>query len=130
MAKVIIAGSRTITDILVVRKAIEQRAFAIDELVHGNAEGVDRIAQRWAEGKEIPIKIFPAQWRKHDRAAGPIRNIEMAKYADCLIAIYDGKSKGTMHMIQTMNKLGKPVQIFDDKGNFRSKTQQEGADEI
>ena len=43
----------------------------------------------------------------HDKAAGPIRNRQMAEYADYLIAFWDGESRGTRNMIETMKKLGK-----------------------
>lgn len=62
-------------------------------------------------GRDIPVKRFPADWDRHGRAAGPIRNCQMAQYADALIAIWDGKSRGTKNMIDEMNKCGKPVLI-------------------
>ena len=55
--------------------------------------------------------MFNADWNKHGRAAGPMRNKQMADYADVLIAVWDGQSKGTKNMIDQMNKLNKPVFI-------------------
>ena len=54
-------------------------------------------------------KYIYLDWNKHGKAAGPIRNRQMAEYADCLIAVWDGKSRGTKNMIDEMNKLMKPV---------------------
>jgi predicted Rossmann fold nucleotide-binding protein DprA/Smf involved in DNA uptake len=113
--KVIIAGSRSITDVDAVCKAI-QKAFitswaasVITEVVCGMAPGVDTIGKSWAEAWAIPVKEFPADWDKYGKAAGPIRNRQMAEYADAAIVIWDGKSSGSKNMITTMNKLGKPV---------------------
>lgn len=111
MSKVIIAGSRGIEDWPKVHAILEKCQFSIDEVVSGGAAGVDHIGEDWAREKCIPYKVFTANWALHHKAAGPIRNLEMAKYADCLIAIWDGKSPGTKNMIETMSKLGKPVQV-------------------
>jgi len=112
--KVIIAGSRSITDIEEVASAIysmliEKRLLSIDEVVSGGAKGVDELGERWAADTGLDCKVFPANWDKHGRSAGILRNIEMADYADALIAIWDGKSKGTSHMILEMHKRNKLV---------------------
>jgi len=111
--KVIIAGSRTISDFFVVKTAIEKSGFEITEVVSGNAAGVDRLGERWAVQNNILITKFPADWNKHGKAAGFIRNREMAEYADALIAVWNGESAGTKDMIDQMKQRGKP--IFVDK---------------
>ena len=70
------------------------------EIVSGCAKGVDRAGEEWAKRNGVPIKPFPANWETYGRAAGPIRNQQMAAYADALIAIWDGKSRGTESMIE------------------------------
>lgn len=97
--KVIVAGSRSVTNDLVVDAAIEDSGFKITELVSGTARGVDRLGEDWAKSRCIAIKRFPADWNRYGKSAGYRRNVEMAEYADALIAIWDGKSKGTQHMI-------------------------------
>jgi len=109
--KVIIAGSRSIEDWTIVATAIRNSPFKITEVVSGGARGVDNLAESLADLHGMPVKLFPADWNKHGKAAGPIRNKQMAEYADCLIAIWDGESKGTSNMIQEMQKLNKPVHI-------------------
>lgn len=111
--KIIIAGSRTITDYNAVLQAIcnSPSSFAITEVVSGVAAGPDRLGEQFAEEAQLPIKRFPADWQKHGRGAGYIRNTEMARYADGLIAVWDGKSNGTRHMIRTMEALGKLVHV-------------------
>lgn len=108
--KVIIAGSREIFDYEVVKMAIEESKFEITEVVSGVARGVDSLGERYAYERKIQIKRFPADWDKHGKAAGPIRNIEMANYAEALIAIWDGKSRGTKHMINEAKK--KNLKVF------------------
>jgi len=101
--KVIIAGSRTITDYEFVLEAIEESGFKITEVVSGCANGVDKLGERYALENNIPIKLFPAQWIKYGRGAGIIRNKEMAEYADALIACWDGTSAGTRNMMWQVN---------------------------
>jgi hypothetical protein len=107
--KVIIAGSRSITDSLKVLAAVNQFPYDITQVVSGGAAGVDRLGEELAELIEIPVMRFPADWKKHGKSAGILRNEEMGRYADALIAIWDGSSRGTSHMISFMKKLGKPV---------------------
>lgn len=106
----IVAGTRSFTDKEFVRNAIAGSGLAITEIVHGGAKGVDSIAHDLAEGI-VPIKVFPVDRAKHGRAAGPIRNREMADYADALIAIWNGTSRGTLDMIRAMDSKGKFVQV-------------------
>jgi hypothetical protein len=109
--RVIIAGSRSLRNDGAVREAIEASGFRITQIVSGGARGVDKVAEGIAMQSAIPLERFPAQWDEHGKKAGPLRNLEMAGYADALIAIWDGKSRGTGHMIDTMRKAGKPVYV-------------------
>lgn len=88
--KVIVAGGRDVTDLLVVSLAIQDSCFQITELVSGGAKGVDDLGELWARTYQVPIRRFPADWNTHGRAAGPIRNKQMAEYADALILIPTG----------------------------------------
>lgn len=108
--KVIVAGSRSVTDYATVADAIQASGFAVEEVVSGTARGVDRLGEMWANYRRIPLKKFPANWDAYGRAAGVIRSNEMAIYADALIAVWDGKSRGTAHMIETAEKNG--LEIF------------------
>jgi len=113
--KVIVAGSRTITDMAVVDRAIrEGMAFfkaQPTEIVSGGAAGVDTLGEAWARQHGFSVKRFPAQWAKYGKAAGPKRNEEMAAYADALIAVWNGMSRGTSNMICNARARGLPVFI-------------------
>lgn len=112
--KVIIAGSRNIIDFALwhVKTAIEDAKLVgieITEVVSGGARGIDWCGEQYAIANDIPYKVFHADWKRFGVGAGPLRNVEMAEYADALIAIWDGKSKGTLDMITRMWLLNKPV---------------------
>lgn len=107
--RVIIAGSRTLDDPQMVCAAIAASGFDVTEVVCGCAQGVDIRGYFWSVQNDIPCTKFPADWRKHGKAAGPIRNRKMAEYADALIAVWDGKSRGTRHMIEVALRLGLKV---------------------
>lgn len=108
--RVIVAGSRTIRDRVLVDKAIKDSGFEITELVSGCAQGVDQLGEWWANRNKIPIRKFPAVWSM-GRSAGIQRNIQMANYAEALIAVWDGTSRGTKHMIDEARKRGLKVYV-------------------
>lgn len=108
--KVIIAGSRSLFG--PVDLAVSNSGFDITEVVSGGAPGIDSAGEQWAKGSGIPVKLFLAEWDLYGKAAGIIRNRYMGTYADALIAIWDGKSKGTLHMINDMVTKKKPVYVY------------------
>lgn len=98
--RVIIAGSRTL-GLIAVSKALADCPFAedIDQVISGCATGVDMAGEEWAAFIGIPVKRFPANWDLHGKRAGFLRNKQMAGYAQGLVAVWDGKSRGTADMI-------------------------------
>lgn len=84
----------------------------VTEVVSGTARGVDRCGETWARSRGISVARMFAEWGTHGHAAGLLRNEDMARYADALVALWDGHSTGTRHMICTMLALGKPVRAF------------------
>ena len=97
--KVIIAGSRDITDRDLVYRAVAESGFEITEVVCGAARGADCCGAHWGVDHGVPVKLFHPDWDKHGKAAGPIRNRQMAEYADALILVWDGQSKGSANML-------------------------------
>lgn len=102
--KVIIAGGREFNDYEAVKQAIADSNFEITEVISGGATGADALGERYATEFNIKLTIFPADWNMHGRAAGPIRNREMAEYGEALIAFWDGQSRGTKNMIAEAKK--------------------------
>ena len=109
--KTIIAGSRSITDFKHVDQAIDLSGFTVTEVVSGAARGVDKLGEEWAEINDVPVKRFPAKWDTYGRAAGHIRNGHMADYAEALIAVWDGESRGTLNMITQAKCRGLHVYV-------------------
>lgn len=105
MIKLIVAGPRDYHDQEKVFRYIHmfQGKFGIDEIISGGASGVDELAEEYAFLHQIPFKLFQADWEKYGKAAGPMRNRKMAKYANALLA-FDKGTKGTQNMIDTARK--------------------------
>lgn len=115
--KVIIAGSRSVKEndydlFLKVKNIIKSLERNDTEIVSGTAKGGDKFGEWFAEQCSIPVTKFPANWNEHGKAAGYIRNKQMAEYGTHLIAIWDGKSKGTKHMIDLANSRGLAVRVI------------------
>lgn len=111
--KVIIAGSRDFNDYNLLCKQCDfllQNQKEI-EIVSGTARGADQLGERYAKERGYKIKQFPADWNKFGKAAGYIRNEEMAKYGEALIAFWNGESKGTGHMIDLARQYKLNIKI-------------------
>lgn len=122
--KLIIAGSRTITDIKLIDSMVSSSMnlwgttiSQIQEVVCGGASGVDRLGEIWANRNKILVKFFYAEWTKYGKSAGPKRNEQMAKYGTHLIVIWDGISKGTKNMINNALKQGLPIEVCINRPN-------------
>jgi hypothetical protein len=96
-----------------VEQAIEENKLEVTEIVSGKARGADTLGEQYAKEKGIPVKEFPADWNKYGKAAGPIRNEEMARYADWLIAFWHPDCKGTTNMIRIMREMKKKHRVFE-----------------
>jgi len=127
--KLIIAGSRHLKiHSNFIQYLIEMNKITnISMLYTGGARGVDRAGEEWAQNiiahntqmssymgplnnnVSIEIKHFDPNWEKFGRAAGPMRNKNMAETADALLLIWDGESRGSMDMKEHMKRLDKPI---------------------
>lgn len=123
--KVIIAGGRDFDNILLadaeVSLFVNSNASDSEEIevVSGSCDrgvltytredgtkvyGGDGIGERIAHWNGWKVKLFPADWKKHGKSAGPIRNKQMAEYANHCIVFWDGKSRGAKNMIELATK--------------------------
>lgn len=117
-ARVIVAGSRGIHD----RKKVFEKIEGLTrrlwhksgfEIVSGMAAGPDTLAIEWARNSGFAGSVvqFPAEWERYGRAAGAIRNQQMAWYGTHLLAFWDGSSPGTRNMIETAQRDGLQVRV-------------------
>ncbi|WP_160051218.1 DUF2493 domain-containing protein [Nocardiopsis sp. FR26] len=114
--RVIVTGGRDYTDQNTVARTLQSLYLAPlspgnpPTLVHGGAPGADRLAAKYAHAHYWPVHEFPANWRRHGPAAGPIRNQQMADAgADLCIAFPGGR--GTADMVSRAKAAGIPVRL-------------------
>lgn len=126
--RVIIAGGREFNDLPLLRnKCVEiirevmKEDNSIDKvrIVSGTARGADRLGEQYAQIMHYDVSKFPAAWDIYGKSAGYRRNAEMAKFASeegnigVLIAFWDGKSRGTKHMIDLAKRYSLDVHIVN-----------------
>jgi len=115
--RIIIAGGRDFSDQPLMCEKVDFYLSHIREkgvpiiIISGTARGADSEGETYAVSRGIPIERYPAEWDKYGKSAGYRRNEEMAKVADGLIAFWDGKSRGTKHMIDLAHQHNLEVKI-------------------
>lgn len=111
--RVIIAGSRDTTrqDVFDALDTCPWVGF-ISAVVSGTARGVDTFGEEWAKQRDIDVITYPAEWKKYGKRAGPIRNETMARNAEGLVAVWDGKSRGTASMVELAKRRGLRIDLF------------------
>lgn len=111
----VIAGSREFRDLDLIRteflKLREKRK--VIEIVSGLANGPDKLGIEIAKEFQLPWAEFPADWDKHKKSAGFIRNGEMADYATRGLILWDGRSNGTANMIDQLKRRDVPFTLIN-----------------
>ena len=112
--KVLIAGSRDITDPALLERVLRASRLTITEVVSGGAPGVDTNAYHWALGQQIPVHVYPARWAAVGKKAGPVRNAQMLaeQLPDAgVILRWDDtqRSRGSCDMQAKLMAAGVPV---------------------
>lgn len=116
--RVIIAGSRGFSDYDLLRTKCDRILSGISTgrqivVVSGTARGADQLGERYARERGFAVRQFPADWERHGKQAGYLRNREMAEHADALIAFWDGQSHGTKMMIEIAMRKGLMVRTIN-----------------
>ena len=106
----IIAGSRSCIEYTDVLQAIYHCPWRVTKVISGGARGADALGEKWAYRNNVPYVIVYAEWEKYGKSAGYKRNEIMADMAKTLIALWDGESKGTKHMIDIAER--KALDVF------------------
>ena len=109
--KVLVCGGRQYDDAGAVALRLSEihRDHGITEIIEGGATGADTLARKFGESVGIPVRTFPADWGRHGRAAGPIRNLQMLKEGkpDLVVAFPGGR--GTANMVKQARAAGVKV---------------------
>lgn len=114
MFRVIVAGGRDFADYKLLSETMDEYLSKVTNdifIVCGQARGADTLGEQYAKEHGYQVNYFPANWNRFGKSAGYIRNTEMAKNADALVAFWDGTSLGTKHMIATAEQLGLDVRV-------------------
>lgn len=106
--KVAVIGSRSIKN-ADISQYIPKEAT---EIITGGAVGVDKLAEREARIRNIPLTVYKPDYVSHGKSAPLIRNKLIAESCDTLIAFWDGSSRGTVFTWRYAAKLGKPIKIY------------------
>ncbi len=114
-----IVGSRNFNDydrfVYSVNNFIADCSYQYGSLTHivsGGATGADRLAERYAIEHGYPMTIYKPDWANLGKAAGPIRNKTIINSADCVLAFWDGISKGTGSSVQLAKSANKMLKII------------------
>ena len=106
--KVLVSGSRNLS--IPIDKYMPPDTT---EIISGGAFGIDRCAEEYAKKHNIPIKIIRPDYKTHGKFAPLVRNREMVDMADLVIAIWDGKSRGTKFTIDYAIKTNTRLKIYN-----------------
>ncbi|MGA1523262.1 MAG: SLOG family protein [Planctomycetota bacterium] len=114
-----VVGSRRYPFLHRVRAAVRGIAAGYPDavIVSGGARGVDRVAEQQAEACGLGIDIIRPDWGTHGKRAGILRNAEIVRRADRVIAFWDGVSRGTKSTSDMARKAGKPTTVFGVYGD-------------
>ena len=113
MFRVIIAGSRSFNDYEYLKKYMDFLLQNKKEVVIlcGEACGADALGKRYAQERGFAVQSFPADWQRFGRAAGPLRNRQMAACADACVVFWVGSSPGSASMVTEARRAGLALRV-------------------
>jgi hypothetical protein len=116
--KVLITGGRSYVDRATVFRELDalHAETTITVLIHGAATGADSLADAWSKSRGVEVIACPADWSRHGRAAGPIRNKAMlTDHAPELLVAFPG-GRGTANMISQARAAGLKIIVIGEQG--------------
>ncbi|MBQ0003379.1 MAG: DUF2493 domain-containing protein [Treponema sp.] len=120
--KLFVCGSRTITNkgwiFEKLDECVKDNGFSEITVLESEAKGVDLIAKEWAICRNIPVKEYPIDRKTYGFKAPFVRNEQMAKDCDYMVAFWNGISTGTQHDIEMAEKYGKPYKVLMEEKNI------------
>ena len=106
--RIAIVGSRTLT----VEDLGHYLPEDVTEIVSGGAKGIDRCAKQYARENQIKLTEFLPDYHRYGRGAPLKRNLNIVDYADCVIAFWDGQSRGTKSVIELCQQKKKRITVI------------------
>jgi len=119
-----VIGSRSIPSYRFIDEAQRLSGIGLTEvaeIVSSGADGADEWAEWFAYKCGIPLRVIRADWKRFGKRAGYVRNEELINAVDVVLAVWDGKSCGTLHAVRLAEKLGKRVRLFRANVFFSNK---------
>lgn len=122
--KIIICGGRHFCDYTLLESiadnVVKEQVFSEIEIVSGHCVGADRLGEEYAKKHNFALKIFPAEWKKYGKRAGPIRNKQMIDYIaefenKIVIAFTSPNTKGTKNTIALAEKAN--IRVIETEYN-------------
>lgn len=108
--KILVCGGRDFKRFNLFHDVMEATAKQGDTVIHGHCStGADRFADLFARRNGLNVQSFPADWLRHGKAAGPIRNQQMIDEGKPDIVIAFPGGRGTADMVSRARKAGIPV---------------------
>ncbi len=91
---------------------LRQLPKGCSEIITGGARGVDALAKKAAVRLGLKCTSIRPRYQRYGRAAPLVRNVDIVENADCVLAFWDGRSRGTRHALGCCIKFRKPFKIF------------------
>lgn len=110
--KILITGGRDFNNKLLIENTLNQFINEWDIVLHGGAMGADTLADDFCKLNNIQTEIYKPQYEIWGKDAPLIRNTEMVKKCDVVIAFWNGKSKGTKYTIDKADRYNKKTYII------------------
>lgn len=115
--KLAIIGSRNFNDYSLLKEEVSN-IQNVSVIISGGAKGADQLAEQLGKELNIPLEIYHPDWAQFGRAAGPIRNTDIIKNSDMVLAFWDGKSRGTFDGIKKAKKFNKQLKVIKTDEKF------------
>lgn len=109
--KTAVIGSRGFKDYKLLERTLS--GFQISEIISGGAIGADKLAELYAKIHSIPTRIFLPDYKTYGRSAPLIRNEQIIKESDVVIAFWDDKSTGTLHALSKAKSYDKEIHVIN-----------------
>lgn len=110
--KLLIVGSRSISE-------FDLSPYVTDDvelIISGGAQGIDTLAEQYADKKRIDKLIMRPKYNIYGKGAPLKRNEQMVEICDAVLAVWDGRSRGTRYTLDYARKQNKKIiEIIQNK---------------